>query len=164
MYYLFIQEHSKQFSPSDYNHLSREHFFAQGNELRKSNFNIPEPKGEMMVLYSNQKNLQLRQLNQFKELSIFRIKMEQDQSLEIYLNYNQHRWTIGFPERADHLLYKLPLYQAIRYQINGKRDATLTRGKERSYHEHDISLYFTDHLDFDQITPQKNIDERKILY
>ena len=164
MYYLFIQEHNRQFRSTDYNHISREHFFAQGKQLLKSNFNIPQSEGEMTVLFSNKKPLQLRQLNQFKELSIFRIKKEKDQALEIHLNYNQHRWTIGFPERDDHLIYKHPLNQAIRYQINGKRDSTLARGKERSYHEHDITLYFTDHLDFDQITPQKIIDERKILY
>ena len=164
MYYLLIQEHTKQFSPLNYNHTSRASFFAQGDVLLKSNFNIPQSEGEMTVLFQNKTPLHLRQLDQFKNLSLFRIRKKTDQTLEIYLNYSQHKWTIGFPERKDHLLYKLPLNQGLRVQINGKQDATASMGKERSYHEYDITLYFTNNLNFDQITPQKHIDQRKLLY
>ncbi len=121
--------------------------------------------------------ISLRQLNTPKSYELFKIKKTDHGTYTIELDYAAHSGKIGIPKREKHKVFDLKLSQEMRYKLNGKSDFTLTRGKERTFHEFDFIIEWTgtakniEILDkigagesIDAATRDlKVIDERKIL-
>lgn len=109
---------------------------------------------------------------------LLNLKSNGEASFDLYLDYTHNRMQIGIPERADHKIAELTAQKPVRYQVNGKSDGTLTRGRQRTYMEFDYVLQYLGQadrievMDLSKIEKRKSIpieschrvDERKILY
>lgn len=119
----------------------------------------------------------LSQLNTLKAFEIFKIKKADHDTYTIQLDYVTHSSFIGIPKRENHKIFDLKQSQPMRYKLNGKSDFTMTRGKERTFHEFYYIIEWTGtakNIEFlDKIEPIKGtnpvqkdlkmIDERKML-
>ncbi|MFY0673806.1 MAG: hypothetical protein JXQ87_10390 [Bacteroidia bacterium] len=110
-------------------------------------------------------------------VEILNFKQIANDNIEVYLDYQNHKGTIGKPTRQNHKIAELRPGSFIRYSINGKYDFNLSSGAERTYHEYD---YIIKHLgqfndveflgqkqisNYKQIElPSKWVNEKKVLF
>lgn len=147
-------------------------------------------KTEKLIIIQDVKNIDLPKLlpahksfESFKTISkkcnfeIFKFRENENQLLDIELDYSNNEFYIGIPKRNDHKIAELKLNSPIRYQLNGKSDFTMSGRKQRTFTEYDYVIQYLGKAEkikfeaFNKIEKIKEIphyksrliDERKFL-